>query len=64
MPFSVSVYPSPPYATANPLAALTWAWSFALEDGVLPDEATEAGLLGAASFFKTRDLSKPFSGGE
>lgn len=43
---------------------LTWAWSFALEDGVLPEEATEAGLLGAASFFRTRDLSKPFSGGE
>lgn len=43
---------------------LTWAWSFALEDGVLPDEATEAGLLGAASFFRTRDLSRPFSGGE
>lgn len=41
-----------------------WAWSFALEDGVLPDEATEAGLLGAASFFRTRDLSRPFSGGE
>lgn len=43
---------------------LTWAWSLALEDGVLPEEATEAGLLGAASFFRTRDLSSPFSGGE
>lgn len=43
---------------------LTWAWSFALDDGVLPEEATEAGLLGAASFFRTRDLSRPFSGGE
>lgn len=43
---------------------LTWAWSFALEDGVLPEEATEAGLLGAASFFRARDLSRPFSGGE
>lgn len=41
-----------------------WAWSFALEDGVLPEDATEAGLLGAASFFRTRDLSRPFSGGE
>lgn len=41
-----------------------WAWSLALEDGVLPEEATEAGLLGAASFFRTRDLSSPFSGGE
>lgn len=45
-------------------ATLTWVWSFALEDGVLPEEATEAGLLGAASFFSPRDLSKPFSGGE
>lgn len=44
--------------------SLTWAWSFALEDGVLPEEATEAGLLGATSFFRTRDLSSPFSGGE
>lgn len=44
--------------------SLTWAWSFALDDGVLPEEATEAGLLGAASFFRTRDLSRPFSGGE
>lgn len=31
---------------------------------MLPEEATEAGLLGAASFFNTRDLSRPFSGGE
>ena len=31
---------------------------------MLPEEATEAGLLGAASFFRTRDLSRPFSGGE
>lgn len=31
---------------------------------MLPEEATDAGLLGAASFFRTRDLSKPFSGGE
>lgn len=42
---------------------LTWAWSLALEEGVLPEEATEAGLLGA-SFFRARDLSRPFSGGE
>lgn len=39
-------------------------WSLALDEGVLPEEATEAGLLGPASFFKTRDLSRPFSGGE
>lgn len=38
-------------------------WSFVLEEGVLLEEATEAGLLGA-SFFSPRALSSPFSGGE
>lgn len=38
-------------------------WSFTLEEGVLPEEATEAGLLGA-SFFSALALSSPFSGGE
>lgn len=42
---------------------LTWTCSLVLDEGVLPDEATEAGLLGA-SFLRTRDLSRPFSGGE
>lgn len=31
---------------------------------MLPEEATEAGLVGATSFLRTRDLSRPFSGGE
>lgn len=43
--------------------ALTWPRSFVLEEGVLLEEATEAGLLGA-SFFSPRALSIPFSGGE
>lgn len=43
--------------------ALTWPCSLVLEEGVLPDEATEAGLLGV-SFFAGRGLSMPFSGGE
>ena len=34
-----------------------------LEEGVLLEEATEAGLVGA-SFFRPRALSRPFSGGE
>ena len=46
------------------IGRLTWAWSLALEEGVLPDDVTEAGLLGPPSFFGTRDLSRPFSGGE
>lgn len=44
-------------------SALTWPCSLVLEEGVLPDEATEAGLLGV-SFFGGRGLSMPFSGGE
>lgn len=43
--------------------ALTWPCSLVLEEGVLPDEATEAGLLGV-SFLEGRGLSMPFSGGE
>lgn len=43
--------------------ALTWPCSLVLEEGVLPDEATEAGLLGV-SFLGGRGLSMPFSGGE
>ena len=31
---------------------------------MLPDDVTEAGLLGPPSFFSARDLSRPFSGGE
>lgn len=42
---------------------LTWPCSLVLEEGVLPDEATEAGLLGV-SFLGGRGLSMPFSGGE
>lgn len=41
----------------------TWPCSLFLEEGVLPEEATEAGLLGV-SFFAGRGLSMPFSGGE
>lgn len=42
---------------------LTWLSSLALEDGVLPDDATDAGLFGV-SFLGGRGLSMPFSGGE
>jgi len=35
----------------------------ALAEGVLPEDATDAGLLGV-SFFGGRGLSMPFSGGE
>lgn len=45
------------------LLSRTWPSSFVLDEGVLLDEATEAGLLGA-SFFSPRALSSPFSGGE
>lgn len=54
--------PTPSFPVSH-THTLTWAWSLALEEGVLPEEATEAGLLGA-SFFRARDLSRPFSGGE
>lgn len=41
-----------------------WPKSLVLEEGVLLEEATEAGLLGASPFFSPRALSRPFSGGE
>lgn len=44
--------------------AHTWPKSLVLEEGVLLEEATEAGLLGASPFFSPRALSRPFSGGE
>ena len=52
------------YVYGRLIGRLTWAWSLALEEGVLPDDVTEAGLLGPPSFFSARDLSRPFSGGE
>lgn len=42
---------------------LTRLISLDFVEGVLLEEAMEAGLMGA-SFFKRRDLSKPFSRGE
>lgn len=42
----------------------TWTRSLVLEEGVLLEEATEAGLLGPSFLFIARDLSRPFSGGE
>lgn len=44
--------------------ARTWPRSLVLEEGVLLEEATEAGLFGASPFFSPRALSMPFSGGE
>lgn len=40
-----------------------WLISLVFDEGVLLDEATEAGLLGA-SFLMPRGLSRPFSRGE
>lgn len=52
---------SPPQRTWLFMRSLTW--SLTLEEGVLLEEAMEAGLFGA-SFFGPRALSSPFSGGE
>lgn len=43
--------------------ALTRLSSLDLEEGVLLEDAIDAGLIGA-SFFSSRVLSKPFSRGE
>lgn len=48
----------------TPQQGRTWPRSLVLEEGVLLEEATEAGLLGASPFFSPRALSRPFSGGE
>lgn len=55
----------PQLAGPNPWSeGHTWLRSLVLEEGVLLEEATEAGLLGASPFFSARALSRPFSGGE
>lgn len=51
-------------APVTPQKGRTWPRSLVLEEGVLLEEATEAGLLGASPFFSPRALSRPFSGGE
>lgn len=56
-------HPEPP-APVTPRRGRTWPRSLVLEEGVLLEEATEAGLLGASPFFSPRPLSRPFSGGE
>lgn len=50
-------------APVTPQKGRTWPRSLVLEEGVLLEEATEAGLLGASPFFSPRALSRPFSGG-
>lgn len=47
----------------KPFIALTRLSSLDLEEGVLLEDAIDAGLIGA-SFFSSRVLSKPFSRGE